>query len=108
MIAALPLKEVEGAFATDGAIDGEKKTIILDSAGDFEVAMDNPPSDTLKQVSVGDLVFRNVKVVESKDQSLGLLSHPRIGRKLLSKFNITFAPKKKLVYFERPGPAGAE
>jgi hypothetical protein len=102
MIAALPLKEIEGAFAVDGAIDGEKKTIILDSAGEFEVAMDNPPSDKLKQLSVGDLVFRNVSVVASKDESLGLLSYPRIGRQLLSKFNITFAPKKKLVYFERP------
>jgi len=103
LIAALPLKEVEGAFAVDGAIDGEKKTIILDSAGEFKIAMDNPPSDELKQVSIGDLVFRNVKVVESKNQSLGLLSHPRIGRQLLSKFNITFVPKKKIVYFERPG-----
>jgi hypothetical protein len=103
VIAALPLKELEGAFAADGAVDGEKKVLILDSAGDFEVAMDNPPSDTLKQISVGDLVFRNVSVVDSKNQSLGILSHPRIGRQLLSKFNITFVPKKKLVYFERPG-----
>lgn len=103
LIAALTLKEVDGAFATEGAIDGEKKVLILDSAGEFEVSMDNPSSDKLKQVSVGDLVFRNVSVVDSKSQSLGLLSHPRIGRQLLSKFNITFAPKKKLVYFERPG-----
>jgi hypothetical protein len=103
LIAALPLKDVEGALAVDGAIDGEKKTILLDSAGEFDFAMDNPPSDKLKQVSLGDLVFRNVSVVDSKNQSLGILPNPRVGRQLLSKFKITFAPKKKLVYFERPG-----
>jgi hypothetical protein len=102
LIAALPLKEVDGAFAAEGMVDNEKKLILLDSAGKFEMAMDNPPSDKLKQVSMGDLVFRNVTVVSSKDRSLGLLSHPRIGRQLLSRFKITFVPKKKVVYFERP------
>jgi len=102
LIATLPLMEVEGAFAADGMVDSEKKLILLDSAGEFDMAMDNPPSDKLKQVSVGDLVFRNVTVVSSKDRSLGLLSYPRIGRQLLARFKITFMPKKKLVYFERP------
>ena len=102
LIAALPLNEVEGAYAAEGMADNEKKLILLDSAGNFEMAMDNPPSDKLKQISVGDLVFRNVTAVSSKDRSLGLLSHPRIGRQLLSRFKITFVPKKKLVYFERP------
>ena len=102
LMAQLPLREIEGAFAVDGEIDGEKKTFILDSAGDFEIAMDNPPTNQLKQISIGDLVFRNAPVVDSKDKSLGLLTYPRIGRRLLAKFNVTFAPKKKLVYFERP------
>ena len=105
LIAALRLKEVEGAFAVEGAINGGKKVFILDSAGEFEVAMDNPPSDQLKQVSVGDVVFRNVSVMDSKTLGVLPLSHPRIGRQLLSKFNITIAPKKKLVYFERPTSA---
>jgi hypothetical protein len=102
LIATLPLREVDGAFAVDGMVDSEKKLILLDSAGEFETTMENPPSDKLKQVSVGDLVFRNVTVASSQDGNLGLLSHPRIGRRLLSRFVVTFAPKKKLVYFERP------
>lgn len=102
LIAALPLKEVDGVFATEGMLDNEKKLILLDSAGDFEIAMDNPPSDKLKQVSVDDLVFRNVMVSSSKDRSLGLLSHPRIGRRLLARFKVTLTPKKKLLYVERP------
>jgi hypothetical protein len=102
LIAALPLKEVEGAFAAEGVVDHEKKLILLDSAGEFEIAMDHPSSEKVKQVSLGDLVFRNVTVVSSRDQNLGLLAYPRIGRRLLSRFNITFAPKEKLVFFERP------
>lgn len=106
LIATVPLREMEGSFAADGAIDGEKQLFLLDSAGEFEIAMDNPSSDKLKQVSVGDIVFRNVSVVDSKGQGLGLLKYPRIGRQLLSKFKVTFVPKKKLVHFERP--AGTE
>ena len=104
LIAAMKLKQVDGAFAVEGAIDGEKKVFILDSAGEFEVAMTNPPSDELKQVSVGDVVFRNVSAVDGRTLNLRP-SHPHIGRQLLSKFKITLAPKKKLVYFERPAGA---
>ncbi len=104
LIDAMKLKQVGGAFAVEGAIDGERKVFILDTAGEFEIAMTNPPSDELKQVSVGNVVFRNVSVVDSRTLNLRL-SQPRIGRQLLSKFKITLAPKKKLVYFERPAGA---
>ena len=104
LIATVPLQEVAGAFAGDGVVDGEPKTVIIDSAGDFEFAMSNPPTNVLRQVSIGDLVFRKVNVVSLSELDLGLPNYPRIGNKLLSRFKVTFAPKRRLVYFERPAP----
>jgi hypothetical protein len=105
LVATVPLRDVQGAFAAQGSLNGENRIFILDSAGDFEVAMANPPTNDLRQVSVGDLVFRQVKAVSMKSQGLGLSKYPRIGRQLLSRFKVTFAPAARKVHFEKPGGA---
>ncbi len=102
LIASVPFREVRGAYAADGVIDGEPKTFIVDSAGDFTIAMTDPPTNALRQVSLGDLVFRNVEAEDLADLGLGLPDYPRIGRQLLSRFRVTFANKQGLIVFERP------
>lgn len=101
LIADLPLKVVHGALAIEGLVDGEPKTLILDTAGDFEVAMNNPPAEPVR-VSLGDLVFPRAQAVSGRDQALGLPEYPRVGMRLLSKYKVTIAAKAKRVYFERP------
>lgn len=101
LIAEVPLKTVRGALAVEGLVDGEPRTLILDSAGDFELAMNEPPAEPVR-VSVGDLVFPRVQAVAGREHALGLPDHPRLGAKWLSKYKITIAPKAKTVYFERP------
>lgn len=104
LVAAVPLEEVDGAFAADGVFDGKPARVVLDLAGDFEAARPDAPAAPLRQVSVGDVVFRQVRVADARKLALGLPDHPRVGRQLLSRFKVTFAPKQNLVYFERPGP----
>lgn len=101
LLAMLPLQRVRGAWAVDGLLDGAPAVVILDTAGDFELAMAEPPPAPLR-VSLGDLVVPRVSAVGSREQGLGLLEHPRVGLKLLARFRVTFAPKRKFVYFERP------
>ena len=108
LVATVPLREAQGGFAAQGMINGEAKTFLLDSAGDFEVAMADPPTNVLRQVSVGGLVFRQVEVVSSQDCGLGLLKYPRIGRRLLCRYRVTFAPAQRKVHFEKPGGVKAE
>lgn len=109
LVAALPLKDVQGALAVEGALDGDPMTILLDVAGDFELVMNEPPETTIRRLSLGDLVFPpGVNVVASMDQGLGTTTYPRIGRRLLSRFVVTFDFRGKLVYFERPAPVGSD
>jgi hypothetical protein len=102
LIASVPLVDVRGAYGAEGMIDGRAQTFIIDSAGDFAVAMANPPTNKLRQVSVGDLVFRQVDAVFDDAWGLGLTNYPRIGRQLLQEFKITFDSKLRVAHFERP------
>ncbi len=109
LVAKLPLKEILGVPAVDGALDGDPVTVLLDTAGDYDLVMNEPPSDTIRRLSIGDLVFPpDVKVVSSMDQGLGPISYPRVGRRLLARYKITFDFKGKSVFFERPALAEAD
>jgi len=102
LIASVPLKSKFGAMAVKGVIDGVKTTFILDSAGDYELAMNNAETDTVSQVSLGDLVFRQVAITSIEQAGLGHPDTPHIGTRLLKRFRVTFDNQKKVVYFEKP------
>lgn len=102
-VAIVPLKDVRGALAVEGALDGEPMTFILDTGGDFGLVLNEPPAATVRRLSLGDLVFpADVPVVGSMDQGLGPINYPRIGRQLLSRYRVTLDFRNKRVLFERP------
>ena len=102
-VARVPLKDVRGVLAVEGLMDGEPMTFILDTGGDFELVMNDPPAPTVRRLSAGELVFPpDVTVVASMEQGLGETSYPRIGRKLLARYRISIDFRNKWVYFERP------
>lgn len=102
LVAQAELLNVDGVFGARGSVNGEPQVLLLDSAGDFPVAMAAPPDVILDQVTIGDLVFRKVEVVAAADYRLGMTDYPRIGRHLLSRFKVTFVPPRRVIYFERP------
>ena len=106
LVARLPLREILGVPAVEGALDGDPVTLLLDSAGDYELVMHEPAADTVRRLSVGDLVFPpDVNVASSLDQGLGPITYPRVGRRLLARYKVTLDYRGKAVYFERPTPA---
>ncbi len=104
LVASMPLQDADGVFAAECVIDGAPGKVVFDTAGDFELAMHRPPPDAVRQLSLGNLVFRQIRAVELSDEDHRLLPYPRIGRRLLSRYKITFAPKKEMVWFEKPPP----
>jgi hypothetical protein len=102
LLASVPYAEVGGAMAVSGSVDGKPTTILIDTAGDFELAFTNTTLEAVRQLEVGNIVFRNVSVEDAALYDLGLLKHPRIGRQLLSRFRITIDPQARLIHFERP------
>lgn len=104
LMATVSYGEVGGSLAVSGAINGKPTTLLIDTAGDFELASTNASIGTIRQLEVGNLVFRNVSVEDAGVYELGLLKYPRIGRQLLSRFRITLDPQARLIHFERPPP----
>jgi hypothetical protein len=102
LVATLPLLEEQGALACAAIVEGRPVKLLLDVVGDFELAMKDPPAPRLRQVSAGDLVFRQVATENAFDLGLGLLEFPRLGRRLLQRFVVTVDFRQKLVFFERP------
>lgn len=105
LVATLPLLEEQGALACAATLDGHPVKLLLDVAGDFELAMKNPLTPRLNQVTAGDLVFRKVVTQNAFDLGLSLLDFPRLGRRLLQRFVVTIDYRQKLVHFERPPDA---
>ena len=85
-------------LAVQGAIFGQETPILLDFAGNFSFAQSDANASTTKQVSVGDIVFRQVPTLALPIQN----SLPRLGRMLLEKYIVTICNNEGVVYFERP------
>jgi hypothetical protein len=85
-------------LAVEGAIFDQKMPILLDFVGNYSFARGDVKVNITKQVSLGDLVMRQVP-------TLVLPSHkapPRVGRKLLKPYVVTICNNEGVVYFERP------
>ena len=102
LVAAVPMMDSEGLYTVQGMVDGKKQTIILDTGGDFEIALPKMSLGPVKQVSIGDLVFRQVRAYTLRE--LGLLpdNTVRIGRGLLNRYKVTFDNLHYTIYFEKP------
>jgi hypothetical protein len=90
LAAELQLVKHVGACAVRGTVNGKSGLILLDPAGDFEVAAD----DAISSIKLSrDLAIENPQVSPSPG---GI----RIGARLLQKYRVTVCPKAGVVYFE--------
>jgi len=102
LITSVPMREVNASIAVAGFIDGVETPFLIDSVGDFEVAMPIITPMTVQQISIGDLVLRRVSAQPASAFDLGMPDIPRIGARLLSRFVVTFDSHQKIIYFEKP------
>ena len=105
LVAAVPLLDKDGPYAVSGMVDGKKTTIVLDTGGDFNIAMPKMTMGPLKQISIGDLVFRDVRPYTLRERNLMPETTARIGRQLLARYKVTFDNLHYTVYFEKPSDA---
>jgi len=93
VIAALPLLKYAGACAVKGRVDGKEQLILIDPAGDFEIA---GSASSIELAS--NLVFSSSESVPSPG---GI----RIGARLLQNYDVSICPQAGVIYFEQQ-PAG--
>lgn len=102
LLAELPLRRLNGACVAEAVIDGRRQWTILDSAGAYDLAITGSPAAAVTQLTLGDLVFRHVRVTPHADLGLGWPNYPKIGTGLLSKFKVTVDNKLGRIFFEKP------
>ncbi len=102
LLASVPSFDDDGLLLVEGSINGRPTRIALDSAGAFSLTGPDLEGDTLRHLSLGDLVLRDVPIQSTTDLGLPATSYPRVGLDLLSKFIMTIDEAEKVVHFERP------
>lgn len=107
LIAEVPAEGGMRALMVTGRINGEKRPLLLDTAGDFELVMQEPPSGLIRQLSIGDVVFRQVRAGAIGDHGLGAPEFARVGLGLLSRFRITLDNRRNVIIFESPAEPAA-
>lgn len=92
VITTLSIVKHAGACVVRGVVDGKQTMIMIDPAGDFEVATEGG-------AAVASIDFGNGFTLEAPavSESPG---GTRLGARLLEKYDVTLCPNKGVVYFE--------
>ena len=93
LVAEIPLVPHAGVCAVRGQIDGKAGLILIDPAGDFEIATDGAAPVSSIDLG-GGLVFSAPAISESPGGT-------RIGARLLQNYNVTLRPQAGTIYFEK-------
>jgi len=92
LVAELPLVPYAGVCAVRGMVDGRESLILIDPAGDFEIATDQAAA--VSSIQLGELVFSAPEISVSPGGT-------RIGARLLQKYTITIRPQAGTLRFEK-------
>jgi hypothetical protein len=93
LVAKIPLVKYAGACVVRGTVDGKAGMILIDPAGDFEVATDGAAAVSTVQLDAG-LIFSAPAVANSPGGT-------RIGARLLQSYTVTVCPLAGVIYFEK-------
>ncbi len=103
LLVKLPLLDIRGVLGVEGTLRGEPTTFIIDTGGDFELALNDPEEPTVRRLAIGDLVVPpEISVVSAREIGLGEIEYPRIGRGLMARYKITFDFRNRQIWVERP------
>lgn len=103
----IPLDSSINAMAVKGTVDGKSKLLLVDLAGDFDLAADEATMDLVRQVSFGDIVLRDLHPTSLLEQGLGYPGIPRLGLRALSRYSIVLDNHRNELIVEIPSSAAA-
>ena len=109
VVAVLPFEAGADNLTVRAIINGQPRQVILDLAGDYEMAMEAPPVELIRQVTLDNAVLRDIHAVSSHDVGLGRPDITRLGARALARFQVTLDFRRNVVVLEVPaGAAGAD
>ncbi len=103
LLASIPLIVTNSGIVVAGSMDGSPTNFVIDTGGDYAIALPpGRPAGKIQQVSLDDLVMRDLPGVPGSDLALGQITMPRIGRQALARFKMTLDFRAKKIHFEKP------
>lgn len=105
LLARVPLENGYEALVVKGMVEGKIKPILVDLAGDYEIAVDESMMSLMKQVSLGDFVLRDLHPTTLQAHGLGFPGVPRIGLRALSKYRLVLDNRRNELLIEAPTAA---
>ncbi len=105
VLARLPLEPNYGLMVVKGTIEGQTRPLLLDLAGEFELAMASPPPAPVRQVTMGDVVLRELRANGLEELGLGFPDLARVGLKALGRYVVVLDNHRNEVRIERPTTA---
>lgn len=102
LIASTPYTRINGVPTVTALMEGQKIPLVLDPAGDFELALPKAPNEPIRQLSIGDLVFRSVAATNFASVGIPENSMPRLGRRIIDKFILTLDTQRGAWHWEKP------
>lgn len=108
VVANLPMQDWQGRPAVAATLDGRPLTLVIDTAGDFDLAVPGEPDAETGTLELGGLVRDGAKI-ETHD-ALGLPADfpARLGLGVLADYAVALDYKNRRVWFEDPRAAGGE
>ncbi|MBU4459840.1 MAG: hypothetical protein KJ579_04670 [Verrucomicrobia bacterium] len=107
MLARVPLEGGFDALVVKGMVDSKTQRILIDLAGDFEIAVDEPTMTLVKQVSLGDVVLRDLRSSTLESHGLGFPGTPRLGLRALSRFRVVLDNRRNELVILAPTASAA-
>ena len=106
--ANLPMLDWRGRPAIQAELDGAPLTLVLDTAGDFDLALPGEPPAETGRLALGDLVHEAATIDAHSALGLPEAFPARLGLGVLTDYAVTFDYKNRRVWLEDPRRAAAD
>ena len=102
VLAGLPLRDWHGRPAVEARLEDQPVSLVLDTGGDFDLALSETPAGTATLV-LGSLILDDIHAETYEDLGLPARFPARLGLGVISRFIVTLDYKQQRVWFESPG-----
>ena len=100
VVADLPMKQYRGGLVVEGHMGDYEGYFLIDTAGDYEVAMPFPKRGVEPELWLDNVRFEDVIVSDSTKPGFGSHQIPSIGGRLLSQYRIVIDFARNRLLFE--------
>ena len=100
VVASLPLRDWRGRPAVQATLDGKPLLLVIDTAGDFDLALPGEPAADSGSLALGALQIDAVPLASHAGLGLPEAFPARLGLRFLSRYALVLDHKHQRVWFE--------